>query len=130
MATFLFKGTVLKLDSWIRKSRSFIRWKHVDAVPRQSEESLSTPVQQELSFERHLGDTELSYYLPSRGDGVNDMWVFKSSAAGEILIHVQVSTVGMPDKFLSHRAEPHLSGLGNHETVPSITGINDPHAQL
>ena len=70
MATFLFKGTVLKLDSWLRKSRSFIRWKHVDAVPRQSEESLSTP---DLCFERHLGDTELSYYLPSRGDGVNDM---------------------------------------------------------
>jgi hypothetical protein len=74
MATFLFKGTIVKLDSWLRKGRNIIRWKHVDAVPpRQSEESLSTSVQQELRFERQLGDTELSYYLPSRGDGVNDM---------------------------------------------------------
>ncbi|KAF8735009.1 hypothetical protein AX14_002919 [Amanita brunnescens Koide BX004] len=76
MATFLFKGTIVKLDSWLRKGRNIIRWKHVDAVPpRQSEESLSTSVQQELRFERQLGDTELSYYLPSRGDGVNDMYL-------------------------------------------------------
>jgi hypothetical protein len=27
------------------------------------------------SFERGLGDTELSYFLPSRESGVNDMWV-------------------------------------------------------
>lgn len=26
-------------------------------------------------FERRLGDTETSYYLPSRGEGVNDMYV-------------------------------------------------------
>lgn len=28
-----------------------------------------------LTFERKLGDTELSYFLPSRADGVNDMCV-------------------------------------------------------
>ncbi len=28
-----------------------------------------------LTFERKMGDTELSYYLPSRADGVNDMCV-------------------------------------------------------
>lgn len=27
------------------------------------------------TFERRMGDTELSYYLPSRADGVNDMYV-------------------------------------------------------
>ena len=26
------------------------------------------------SFERSFGDTELSYFLPSRESGVNDMW--------------------------------------------------------
>lgn len=28
------------------------------------------------SFQRVLGDSELSYYLPSRESGVNDMYVF------------------------------------------------------
>ena len=27
------------------------------------------------TFERRMGDTELSYYLPSRADGVNDMYL-------------------------------------------------------
>ena len=26
-------------------------------------------------YERQLGETEVSYFLPSREDGVNDMWV-------------------------------------------------------
>lgn len=29
----------------------------------------------QLEFERPLGETELSYFLPSREDGVNDMYV-------------------------------------------------------
>jgi hypothetical protein len=28
-----------------------------------------------VSYERKLGDSELSYYLPGRAAGVNDMWV-------------------------------------------------------
>jgi hypothetical protein len=28
-------------------------------------------------FERGLGDTELSYFLPSRESGVNDMWAIR-----------------------------------------------------
>jgi len=32
-------------------------------------------VQPEARYERKMGDTELSYYLPSRANGVNDMWV-------------------------------------------------------
>ena len=31
------------------------------------------------TFERRMGDTELSYYLPSRADGVNDMYVPRHS---------------------------------------------------
>ena len=32
-------------------------------------------VQPEARYERKMGDTELSYYLPSRANGVNDMCV-------------------------------------------------------
>ncbi len=81
MVNFLLKGTVVKLDSWFRRGLSVVRWKHVDAVTRKSEDTQSAsevPEEKtELCFERPLGDTELSYYLPSRGDGVNDMCVFK-----------------------------------------------------
>jgi hypothetical protein len=28
-----------------------------------------------VRFERQLGDSEISYYLPSRADGVNDMYI-------------------------------------------------------
>lgn len=31
--------------------------------------------QPEVRYERKMGDTELSYYLPSRANGVNDMYV-------------------------------------------------------
>ena len=30
--------------------------------------------QTEVRFERKMGDSELSYYLPSRANGVNDMY--------------------------------------------------------
>ena len=32
-------------------------------------------LQSEIVFERYMGSTELSYFLPSRADGVNDMFV-------------------------------------------------------
>lgn len=34
--------------------------------------------QSPLVFERRMGNTEVSYYLPSRADGVNDMSVHPS----------------------------------------------------
>ena len=33
-------------------------------------------------FERKMGDTELSYFLPSRQSGVNDMYVHVLASAG------------------------------------------------
>ena len=32
-------------------------------------------VQPGIRYERKMGDSELSYYLPSRANGVNDMYV-------------------------------------------------------
>ncbi len=35
----------------------------------------NVPVEDSVRFERKMGDTELSYFLPSRESGVNDMYV-------------------------------------------------------
>lgn len=37
--------------------------------------SSSKRVAEPLCYERKMGDTELSYFLPSRQSGVNDMYV-------------------------------------------------------
>lgn len=42
---------------------------HVVTTEDQPSTSTTTP----LRFERKMGDTELSYFLPSRQTGVNDM---------------------------------------------------------
>ena len=34
-----------------------------------------------LRYERKMGDTELSYFLPSRQTGVNDMYAFAFASA-------------------------------------------------
>ncbi|KAK2460114.1 hypothetical protein APHAL10511_007880 [Amanita phalloides] len=77
MTTLLFKGTAVKLDAWLRKGLSIVRWKHTHEASRTSHTLQEPDVQEkpEVCFERQLGDTELSYYLPSRGDGVNDMYL-------------------------------------------------------
>jgi len=42
--------------------------------------------QPEVRYERKMGDCELSYYLPSRANGVNDMCALPCSYAGSSLI--------------------------------------------
>ena len=39
-------------------------------------------------YERRLGDSELSYYLPSRENGVNDMFVSALVVVSSVLIHL------------------------------------------
>ena len=41
----------------------------------QAADRTRVPSEPPLVFERKMGDTELSYFLPSRADGVNDMCV-------------------------------------------------------
>ena len=36
------------------------------------------PIDAQLRYERKMGDSETSYYLPSRANGVNDMYVCAS----------------------------------------------------
>ena len=78
MAILNFKETTVKFDSWFRKGINVIRTRHVDAVSKPSRDVnvAAEEEKSEVCFERRLGDTELSYYLPSREDGVNDMSVF------------------------------------------------------
>jgi len=41
------------------------------------------------SFSRKLGDAELSYFLPSRADGVNDMYLHIGFTAPPKLVNCQ-----------------------------------------
>lgn len=42
--------------------------------------------------QRKLGETETSYYLPSRESGVNDMYVYLVKFSFELLKRLQVSS--------------------------------------
>jgi hypothetical protein len=89
----MFQSTLALLKSRLRSLRSSNKQKRKStaSVPLTSEvpaentptvglaldTSLSTPIgaQLEVRYERKMGDSELSYYLPSRANGVNDMYV-------------------------------------------------------
>ena len=89
----MFQSTLALLKSRLRSLRSSKKQKRKSTapVPLTSEvpaektqtvgltldTSLSTPIdaQLEVRYERKMGDGELSYYLPSRANGVNDMYV-------------------------------------------------------
>lgn len=45
------------------------------------------PVSESLVFQRPMGDTELSYYLSSRADGVGDMYVYFLLSWSYLLTH-------------------------------------------
>lgn len=45
-------------------------------LPTALEDAPSSSRAEPLCYERRMGDTELSYFLPSRQSGVNDMYVF------------------------------------------------------
>jgi len=64
------------------QSTSNILAENAPAVAPTLETSPPPPNDQpEVRYERKMGDTELSYYLPSRANGVNDMWaLFRSHA--------------------------------------------------
>ena len=112
------------LKSKLRSLRSSKKEKRMSTTPVQSSSdvqpekvataapvltvSLPPPinVQPEARYERKMGDTELSYYLPSRANGVNDMCVFSIffSHFLQLNLPVQVS----PSRFQGPRS-PHGS---------------------
>jgi hypothetical protein len=56
---------------------------------------LHVQVQEGLQYERKLGDSELSYYLPGRASGVNDMYVCPCLEAYTMALKaLQVSSPG------------------------------------
>jgi hypothetical protein len=89
----MFQSTLALLKSRLRSLRPSKKQKRKStaSVPLTSEvlaektptvgltldTSLSPPIgaQLEVRYERKMGDSELSYYLPSRTNGVNDMYV-------------------------------------------------------
>ncbi|EIN13965.1 hypothetical protein PUNSTDRAFT_95410 [Punctularia strigosozonata HHB-11173 SS5] len=77
MATALFQSHTPPSPSTLSKSDSDGSRLSVDG---KSSDGLDTPLTSPESFpvkryERRLGDSELSYFLPSRADGVNDMYL-------------------------------------------------------
>jgi hypothetical protein len=67
-----------KLYTWFQGGLNVVGWTQTDGHvehPLSLEESDMTQKKPGIYLERQLGETELSYYLPSRGDGVNDMYL-------------------------------------------------------
>ena len=89
----MLQSTLASLKSRVRSLRLFKKQKRKSDVPVDSssdtktekapdvaptlEVSLPPPIdiQTEVRYERKMGDSEVSYYLPSRANGVNDMCV-------------------------------------------------------
>ena len=90
----MFQSTIALLKSRVNALRSSKKQKRKSTAPGQStseaatekapavtptlEVSLPPPSndQPDVRYERKMGDSELSYYLPSRANGVNDMYAF------------------------------------------------------
>ena len=83
----MFQPTLALLKSRLKSLRSSKKWnatsdvlaeKASGAVAPTPEITVSPPTDDrlEVRYERKMGDTELSYYLPSRANGVNDMYAF------------------------------------------------------
>lgn len=90
----MFQSTIALLKSRVNSLRSSKKQKRKSIAPGQStsetapeeapavtptpEVSLPPPSndQPDVRYERRMGDSELSYYLPSRANGVNDMYAF------------------------------------------------------
>ena len=89
------------------------------------------PCGHSLHYERKLGDGEVSYYLPSRAAGVNDMYVSDSDAfSTRLTISLQVSS---PRVQGTRTLWPSLSGassMGHHAYTTPIVGFQSSHARL
>lgn len=87
----MFQSTIALLKARVSALRSSKKQKRKSTVPGQSasettekapvvaptpEVSLPPPSNErtDVRYERKMGDSELSYYLPSRANGVNDMY--------------------------------------------------------
>ncbi|KAF8641188.1 hypothetical protein AX17_000823 [Amanita inopinata Kibby_2008] len=76
MATLVFRDTSVRLDTWFQKGLYTPESQADEEIINLHGSKAATQQDQpSLRLERRLGDTELSYYLPSRGDGVNDMYL-------------------------------------------------------
>lgn len=86
----MFQPTLTLLKSGLKFLRSSKKQKRKSAAPAQSSSGIQpekapavvpapetpppTDAQPEVRYERKMGDSEVSYYLPSRANGVNDMY--------------------------------------------------------
>ena len=96
-----------------------------DELPR---EEVSSKDAQSIYFERKMGDTELSYFLPSRESGVNDMCVCGRRTSFNVLI------VSFRYLHLGFKAPERLVTRARVRAVWAILRLRHPllaaHAQM
>ena len=143
----MFKSTLTLLKSRLRFLRSYKKKKStapvldvlVEKAPAvvasTPEITVSPPTddQLEVRYERKMGDTELSYYLPSRANGVNDMYALLSSyadATPELAFCVQVSSSRFQSTNPRHGARESARGLGNPPPATPIARSDCGDARL
>ena len=85
----------------------------------------------DIIFERKLGDTELSYYLPSRQSGVNDMCGLKSrSICARRLTVMQVPSSRLSRTSSAREALTRTDRMGHPPSSASAALRERPYARL
>lgn len=100
--------------------------KVADVAPEKNGSDIFT----NLEFERPLGETELSYFLPSRDDGVNDMYALftpSGSSPDIILAPLQVPPCRPLRSCRPLHPRPHPRRLGPLSSPPSPARDHPSH---
>ena len=149
----MLQSTLASLKSRVRSLRLFKKQKRKSDVPVDSssdtktekapdvaptlEVSLPPPIdiQTEVRYERKMGDSEVSYYLPSRANGVNDMCVlffffFICRWSSELIFSTQVSPSRIQGAKLHNDARESARRLGNSPPKTSIARSDGGDARL
>ncbi|KAJ7225260.1 hypothetical protein GGX14DRAFT_386181 [Mycena pura] len=75
--------------------------------------------------ERQLGETEVSYFLPSRESGVNDMYEFTLALGYYLLSRSEMPSLGLPRSTWYHETQPRLFGLDYYPPPPSSACLKE-----
>ena len=144
----MFLSTLASLKTRLRALRPSKKQKRKSTVPPSSDiptekaptvaptlvVSLPPPmdVRPEVRYERKMGDSELSYYLPSRANGVNDMCVFSATCRWplELIASAQVSSSRFQSTKPHHDAREGARRLGDPPPKASVARGEGGDARL
>lgn len=84
--------------------------------------------------ERKLGETEVSYFLPSRDSGVNDMWATSKHGLFKLCTYnwylIQVFTPRVSSSFTLGWAPPGSCRVGNYANSTPTSGVKGQDEHL